>query len=182
VSGLLDKLGITIDTYKTAPRADAESLYRGFTPDEERELQHKIEQFYDTFLDRVSEGRGMPKDQVDAIGRGRVWTGQQAFQRGLVDRIGGLRDALDAARAAAHLPADAPITEFPQESETLVDLVLKAASVQSPERGAAAVLPPVLVGLARALAPFLVYRADEPLARLEWVEAGDGASLGLGAP
>jgi len=58
VSGLLDKIGVTVDTYKTAPRADAESFFRGFTPDEERELKHKVEQFYDTFVDRVSQGRG----------------------------------------------------------------------------------------------------------------------------
>ena len=56
LSGLLDKIGVTVDTYKTAPRADAESLFRGFTEDEERELAHKVDQFYDTFLDRVSAG------------------------------------------------------------------------------------------------------------------------------
>src|SRR6202042_2737179 len=55
VSGLLAKIGVTTDTYKTAPRADAESFFRGFTPDEERELSHKVDQFYDTFLSRVAE-------------------------------------------------------------------------------------------------------------------------------
>jgi protease-4 len=173
VSGLLGKIGVTVDTYKTAPRADAESLFRGFTPEEEQELHRKIEQFYDTFLDRVSRGRGMTKEQIDAVGRGHVWTGQQAFERGLVDRLGGLREALDAARAAASLPADAPIAEMPRETESLLEMVIDAASPASRSPASIETLPPVLRGLARALAPLLVYRSDEPLARLEWVDAGD---------
>ena len=81
--------------------------------DEQRELAHKVDQFYDTFLDRVSQGRGMTKAEVDAVGRGRVWMGQQAIEQHLIDHLGGLRDALAAARAAANLPDDAPIVESP---------------------------------------------------------------------
>jgi protease-4 len=173
VSGLLDKIGVTIDTYKTAPRADAESFFRGFTPEEEQELHRKVEQFYDTFLDRVSRGRGLSKEQVDAVGRGRVWTGQQALERRLVDRLGGLREALDAARAAAHLPVDAPIIEVPRETESLLEMVLHAAGGSSRAPTPTETIPPALRSLARALAPLLVYRSDEPLARIEWVEAGD---------
>jgi protease-4 len=173
VSGLLGKIGVTVDTYKTAPRADAESLFRGFTPEEEQELHRKVEQFYSTFLDRVSQGRGLTKEQVDAVGRGRVWTGQQALEKGLIDHLGGLREALEAARTAAALPADCPIAEAPRESESLLDIVLKAAGVGSQVAAPLDTLPPALVGLARALAPMLVYRADEPLARMEWVDAGE---------
>jgi protease-4 len=178
ISGLLDKIGVTVDTYKTAPRADAESFFRGFTPDEEAELHHKIEQFYDTFLDRVSSGRGMSKDQVDGVGRGRVWTGQQALERHLVDHLGGLRDALEAARAAAHLPKDAPTVDMPPEDESLLIRLLEAATGGGGDDRAAATLqalPPALRSLARALAPLVVYRSDQPLARMEWVDAGEWA-------
>jgi protease-4 len=175
VSGLLDKLGVTVDTYKTAPRADAESFFRGFTPEEERELSRKVDQFYDTFLERVSAGRGMTKQQVDDVGRGRVWTGQQALDRHLVDHLGGLRQALEAARAAGHLPDDAPMVEAPSEYESLLEKVLAAAGGDDRERAAKAMtaLPPAIVSIARAVAPLMVYRSDEPLARMEWVEAGD---------
>jgi protease-4 len=175
VSGLLDKIGVTIDTYKTAPRADAESLFRGFTPDEERELTHKVDQFYDTFLSRVSEGRGMAKDAIDAVGRGRVWTGQQAFDRHLVDHLGGLREALAEARAAGHLPADAPIVELPRDNPSLLELALNAAvgSVAKGEQSPIQALPPAVLGLARALAPLVVYTSDQPLARMEWVDPGE---------
>ena len=174
VSGLLSKIGVTIDVYKTAPRADAESLWRGFTADEQRELEHKVDQFYDTFLERVHEGRGMAKADIDAVGRGRVWTGQQALERHLVDHIGGLREALAAAREAANLPDDAPIVEAPAENATLIEKAL--ALVTGAREGAGVTvtaLPPALREIARAIAPMVVYRADEPLARLEWVDVGD---------
>jgi protease-4 len=179
LSGLLDKLGVTVDTYKTAPRADAESLFRGFSPDEEHELAHKVDQFYDTFLDRVSQGRGMSKADIDAVGRGRVWMGQQAIDRHLIDHLGGLREALAAAREEAGLAEDAPIVEMPPEEDSLLQTVVKAVTgIGSEEQAAAAFgqLPAPIQSLARALAPLVVYRSDEPLARMEWVDAGDWSS------
>jgi protease-4 len=172
VSGLLDKIGVTIDTYKTAPRADAESFFRGFTPDEEHELEHKVDQFYDTFLSRIVEGRGMSKDAIDAVGRGRVWTGQQALERHLVDHLGGLREALEEARKLARLPADAPIEERPRDSQSLLELAINAV-VGSAEGTQLRTLPPAILGLARALAPLVVFTSDQPLARLEWVDPGE---------
>jgi protease-4 len=173
VSGLLAKIGVTVDTYKTAPRADAESFFRGFTPDEERELERKVDQFYGTFLDRVAQGRGMTKEQIDAVGRGRVWTGQQALQHHLVDHLGGLREALAAAREAAYLPDDAPIVEVPAENESLFDKLLQLAGGGDALRARATLeaLPPAVREVARSVAPLVVFRDDEPLARMEWVPA-----------
>jgi protease-4 len=170
ISGLLSKIGVTVDTYKTTPRADAESLYRGFTPDEVRELTRKVDQFYDTFLDRVSAGRGMTREQVDAVGKGRVWTGQQALERHLVDHLGGLREALEAARAAAFLPKDAPIEELPRESASLLEKAIGAV-VTASAGPALAKLPEPIQRIGRAVAPLVVFRSDEALARIEWVEA-----------
>ncbi len=176
VSGLLDKLGITVDTYKTAPHADAESIFRGFTPEEREALSHMVDQSYDLFLERVSKGRGMTKAQVDAVGGGRVWTGQQATERHLVDHLGGLREALADARAQAGLADDAPIVEAPPATTSLLDWALKLAGGQGaadPVTATVESLPPAVRSVARALAPMLVYRSDVPLARLEWVSAPD---------
>ena len=176
LSGLLGKMGVTVDTYKTAPRADAESLYRPFTPEEEHELERKVDQFYQTFLDRVSESRGMPKEQIDAVGRGRVWTGQQALANHLVDHLGGMREALAAARTAGALPDDAPIVEVPGESESLVEKLLDLAGGGGrgggdEVRAFVQALPPAVLDVARSVAPLIVFRSDEPLARMKWVPA-----------
>jgi protease IV len=171
IAGLLDKIGVNVETYRTAPRADAESIFRPFTDEERKELEHKVGQFYDVFLDRVAQGRRLSKEEVDASGQGRVWTGQQAVARRLVDRIGGLRDALDEARLEAGLPYDAPVVELPRESNTLLDTALKLAGLHA-EEGAAAALPDQVKRLARALAPMAVYSGDIPLARMEWMPVG----------
>jgi protease-4 len=172
LSGLLDKLGITIDTYKTAPRADGESMYRPFTNEERASLGHMVDQYYDTFLSRISEGRGMPKDAIDAVGKGRVWTGQQAAERHLVDHLGGLREALADARERAGLVDDAPIVEYPPASTSLVDWVLKVAGVgRSDTQATLEALPEAVRGVAKAVAPMIVYKDGTPLSRLEWVDA-----------
>jgi protease-4 len=174
LSGLLDKIGVTIDTYKTAPRADAESFYRGYTPEERQELEHKVDQFYDTFLDRVSQSRHMTKEQVDAVGRGRVWMGQQAIERGLVDHMGGMREALKAAREAGGLPDDAPIVESPKQQQTLLEQALDLVTGGGGKAlSAADVLPPAIKSVARSLAPLAVYPGDVALARMEWVDADE---------
>ena len=163
VAELLKKIGVSVEVFKTAPKADAESIFRPFSPEERAELERKVGQFYDMFLTRVSEGRKLTKSQVDAVGQGRVWTGEQALQRKLVDEIGGLRQALDEARRLADLPADAPIIELPPESSFFGKLIGAASS----HADAKLILPPQLLEMARALAPFAVQASDKPQARME---------------
>jgi protease-4 len=111
----------------------------------------------------------MSREAVDAVGQGRVWTGRQAAARHLVDRLGGIREALEQARCLTGLPDDAPITELPVPETSLLDLALKLAGANEKEAGALGILPSQLVEVARAMAPFTVYAGDESLARLEWV-------------
>jgi protease-4 len=169
VSGLLGKIGVTVDTYKTAPRADEESLFRPSTQEERDNALIKIRQYYNVFLDRVSQGRHMSKEEVDSVGQGRVWSGQEAWQRHLVDKMGGLRQALDEARAAAFLPNDAPVVELPENEASLFDKALKLVGVPGSSVDVTAALPARVKELARAVAPMMVYAADVPLARLEFV-------------
>jgi protease-4 len=165
VSELLHKIGVSVEVFKTAPRADAESIFRPFTPEEHAELEVKVAQFYDMFLTRVAQGRKLTKSAVDAVGQGRVWTGEQAYQRKLVDEIGGLRQALEEARKLAGLPYDAPVSELPVESSFLSTLI-GAAGAHASETP---LLPPQVLEFARALAPFAVHPPDAPLARIELV-------------
>ncbi len=171
IAQLMRKIGVNVETYKTAPRADAESIFRPFTKEERKELEHKVAQFYDMFLSRVAEGRGMTKQAVDKVARGRVWTGEQAKSRGLVDELGGLRQALAFARAQAGLPPETPIEELPPPNTTLIGKLLGIEGVHE----SAAVkqsLPPQLFDLVQALSPFVVHPPDRAMARMELVPIG----------
>jgi protease-4 len=95
LSGLLQKVGVTTDTYKRGRRADMESMYRPYTDEERRVLLEKLEYLYGRFVGAVAEGRGMDKAAVDGVGRGHVYSGAHAKPLGLVDRFGGIGDALD---------------------------------------------------------------------------------------
>ncbi|MCL2779403.1 MAG: signal peptide peptidase SppA [Polyangiaceae bacterium] len=173
LSGLLGKLGINIEVRKTTERADAESFYRGFTPDERVELHHKVHQFYDVFLDRVATGRHMSKQDVDAVGQGRVWMGQQAVNLRLVDKLGGLRHALEAAREAAQLPADAPVDEYPPVETSLLDYALNAVGVKAGASVNSMGLPVPIQEVLRGIAPLAIYGDTQALARMEWVPLED---------
>lgn len=168
ISPLLTKLGIHVVTRKTAPRADAESLYRPFTDEERIELGKKIAQFYAVFLDRVARGRGFSVEKVDSLGRGKVWTGAKAKDVGLVDVIGGFDEALAAVRAKAGLAADSPVSELPADKGGLLDLVLDMFGVSENVPQVAA-LPKALAPYADAIAPFAVYAPDQPLALFEGI-------------
>ena len=98
LSGLLGKLGITTDTYKHGQRADLESYFRPYTDEERQVVMGQLRYMYGRFVGAVAAGRKLTKDQVDAIGRGHVYTGAQARPIHLVDRFGGLGDALDEAK------------------------------------------------------------------------------------
>jgi protease-4 len=178
VSGLLGKLGVGSESFRSAPRADAESFFRPFTDDERDELGRKVKQFYDLFIGRVADGRRMNAGAVDALARGKVWTGAQAKEKNLVDRVAGLREAVEELRKQANLPLDTPIIELPEEDDSLLGFLLSLVGLDAGESPVSFVLPPGMLDVARALAPFMIYEGSKPLARVEWFEEGDyGARL-----
>ena len=98
---LNDKLGITTDVVKTNKNSDLLSTSRSMTKHENELFQKYTVQIYDTFLSHVAEGRNMTKEQVDFIGQGRVWSGENAKEIGLIDDFGGLDDAIKLAAEIA---------------------------------------------------------------------------------
>jgi protease-4 len=109
VLGLYRKLGLNVETVSRGRHAGMWSPYRDFDEEEVVRYQESLEQFYDVFLARVAEGRKMSPGLVDSVGQGRVWSGLAARERGLVDRFGGLNEAMELARVRAHIDADADI-------------------------------------------------------------------------
>jgi protease-4 len=110
ISELLEKhLGLTTGAVEHGGSARMYSLRRGFSDDERARLGEMLDRVYREFVQKVADGRGMEYDAVHAIARGRIWSGADAASNGLVDELGGLRDAADLARQRAGLPADAPV-------------------------------------------------------------------------
>lgn len=97
------KLGITVDVAKTNAYADMGTPFRALTPDERKVFEAIVEEVYERSVRRISEGRRMDAEKVDAIGGGRVWSGENALENGLIDRYGGLHDAIEIAADMAGL-------------------------------------------------------------------------------
>lgn len=109
-----DKLGVTFDGVETSPSANSPSVAEPLTEIERNYFQSGVDSIYHTFLERVAEGRKMDLAMVDSIGQGRVWTGSRAINIGLVDRIGGMADAMAAAAKLAKLK-EYRTREFPEK-------------------------------------------------------------------
>jgi len=106
---LLSRVGISTGAVEQGSRSRMFSSRRGFRDDERERLAAIIDAIYDDFVSKVATGRGRTVSEIEAVARGRVWTGRDAVGQGLVDELGGLRDALRIARDRAGLPEDAPV-------------------------------------------------------------------------
>lgn len=115
---MTNKLGITTDRVKTNQFADLASPTRALSESERAIIQNQVELIYDKFISNVSEGRNMSKEEVDAIGQGRVWTGKDAIELGLVDVLGGMEDAIAIAADMANLDSYR-ITKLPIEKNPI---------------------------------------------------------------
>ncbi|MCB0546080.1 MAG: signal peptide peptidase SppA, partial [Phaeodactylibacter sp.] len=116
-----DKAGIHFDSVKTGPYATGITPFYPLSSGESRLLQKRTDDMYETFLQRVSEGRKLSRDSVHAIAQGRVWTGERALSIGLVDRIGELDDAIASAAGMAELD-EYRLTEYPKVKDPIQQL------------------------------------------------------------
>jgi len=101
---LAEKLGVHHESIRRGELSNINSLLDPWTAKERAAAQKWVNAFYDNFITEVAASRKMSKEQVDKIGRGRVWSGEDAKARGLVDEMGGLLEAIDAARRRAQIP------------------------------------------------------------------------------
>jgi protease-4 len=109
LAGLYERVGVAKDAVERGARAGLLSESRGFTPDEKRAVRDEMLAFYETFVARVSAGRGLTPEETGRIAQGRLWSGLRASQIGLVDALGGPLEALLAVRSRAGLRRDEPL-------------------------------------------------------------------------
>lgn len=114
IQKLANDHGVTFDTVSTAKHADIMTISRPKNPEELAIIQGVVDHIYDEFLGKVAAARKLPKEKVAEIAQGRVWSGLQAKQLGLVDEIGGLQAALAYAKKKVNLDENAKVAEYPQ--------------------------------------------------------------------
>jgi protease-4 len=144
-TGLWDKLGLSWDEVHTSANATLWSSTHDYTPEQWERLQGWLDRVYDDFTAKVSAGRQLPKEKVLELAKGRIWSGEDAKERGLVDELGGFPVALRLTREALGRAADAPIRLklFPERAapwEVLLERLLGDADESSDPSEAAILL------------------------------------------
>ena len=129
IEGLLEKLGIQIETFKGGKYKDMYSGFRELTPEEEEIMEGMIDEYYEHFIDVVAKGRGLSEEEVRNLATGQIYTGTEAKELGLVDKLGGLDTAIDLAAELAGI--EAPTVEYYQPPKlTLWSLLGFANAIQ----------------------------------------------------
>lgn len=108
--GTLSKLGVGVEEVTDGAQADMLSPVARFSDAARKAMQRQVNDVYERFLQVVAEGRAMSRDEVHAVAQGRVWTGRQALELGLVDELGGLRRAVDLAKVEAGIDLEHEVT------------------------------------------------------------------------
>ena len=150
----LEKLGIKVDGIGTSPLAGSLRIDRSLSADTRQLLQSSVDHAYAEFLQRVGEGRKKSVEDVDRIAQGRVWAGADAERNGLVDHLGGLKDAVSAAAKLADLSGDYGV-DYVESELTLREQLLLELRSESLSLGQAAGLIPVPGDVERVLDPVL---------------------------
>jgi protease-4 len=128
VRRLLNDVGISVDVVRTADKADMTSIFRSKTEEELAVIQRLVDFFYNAFLTKVCEGRKLDRAVLEGIAQGRVWSGVEAHRLGLVDRLGGLYDAVDAAAERAGLGDDYSLVQY-QKKIGFAEEILKSLGI-----------------------------------------------------
>jgi protease-4 len=106
IGGTLNKIGVNNDSVVSGTNASIDSPFTPFTPPQRMKVQEMMQNVYDDFVEKAAESRKTTPEKIDAVAQGRVWTGQQARERGLVDALGGLDTAIAIAKERAKIPKD----------------------------------------------------------------------------
>jgi protease-4 len=106
IGGTLNKIGVNHDSVLSGTNASIDSPFTPFTPPQRMKVQEMMQNVYDDFVEKAADSRKTTPEKIDAVAQGRVWTGQQARERGLVDALGGLDTAISIAKERAKIPKD----------------------------------------------------------------------------
>jgi protease-4 len=157
---LKDRLGVGSDAVRTNANADAWSVNAPFTPEQHAQVEAEADLVYNDFVQRVAQGRHLSVEAVEAVARGRIWTGADALEHGLVDELGGLRAAVRRAKVLAGLDEDAKVRLIGYPGSSVWDFLRPQPSSQP----AAASLPDALGALITQSVVGIIEQAERSLA------------------
>jgi protease IV len=172
--GVFDKVGVNIEATSDGRHAQMYSPDRRFTEEERAKVLEGMQAFYDQFVEKVAEARHTTPEKIDQVAQGRVWTGHQARQVGLVDQLGGLQVAITVAKQRARIPAEeeVDIVVYPPR-RSFYELV--SEQLQTPAGGGGTESLAMLLGprdrrmLGALLVPSRLFRSGEILAHMPYV-------------
>jgi protease-4 len=168
--GIYEKLGANLDSASIGKRAEMNSPIRPYNPDELKKVDEQLKAFYDDFVAKVAESRHKTSEEINQIGQGRVWTGQQAKVLGLVDALGGLERAVSIAKERAKIAGDSDVElVFYPAPKSFYELLSEGVSGSSDSAAIGAWLKANLSAaefdlLRTARGPAALFRRGEPLA------------------
>ncbi|MGV0642586.1 signal peptide peptidase SppA [Mycolicibacterium sp. XJ2546] len=166
---LKDRLGVGSDSVRTNRNADAWSVNQPFTEEQRAHVEDEADLFYTDFIERVAQGRNLSVEDVEVVARGRVWTGADALERGLVDELGGLRTAINRAQVLAGLDAEDEVRTVAYPGSSLMDLLRPKPSSQP----AAASLPEAFAALVGRSVVGVLDNAERSLSGVSALWLGD---------
>ena len=166
---LKDRLGVGSDSVRTNPNADAWSIDQPFTDAQHALVEAEADLSYADFVERVAAGRKMTVEAVDAVARGRVWTGADALEHGLVDELGGFRTAVSRAKVLAGLDPDDDVRLVNYPGSSLTDMLRPKPSSQP----AAASVPEALAVLVGRSVAAVFDQAERSLTGVSALWPGD---------
>ncbi|KAG2435583.1 hypothetical protein HYH02_011876 [Chlamydomonas schloesseri] len=133
----LEEVGLRSEAVTVGRNADLLSPFTGLGPGQAAQVEALVDHVYDDFLDKVAKSRGRPVSEVRELAKGRVYSGRQAHQVGLVDELGGLEAAVSRAKALAKLPEDVAVVEHPPRRMPLLLQLLKRSGMMNGAAGGA---------------------------------------------
>jgi len=162
LKGLLDVVGLGVETVTRGKAADRDSPFRGFDPEERKRLKMEMDTVYDEFLNKVGRGRNIDLKKVKKLAEGRVWSGAQASKNGLVDQLGGILPAIDLVKEKAGIPkGEKVIIEFFPRKKRFVRIPLFSGSYNIVKKIALREMLSLLPKDIRGIIP--LFRAGKPL-------------------
>jgi len=172
--GVYEKLGARIQSTSIGKHAEMESPARPFNAEELKKVEEQLQAFYDQFVEKVAAARRSTPEKIDQLAQGRVWTGRQAKENGLVDELGGLDRAIAVAKQRAKIPADREVelVVYPPRKgfyEILTDQLSGGSDQAAVSRWISMNLTAGEIEALRVIrGPLGLFKRGEPLALLPW--------------